>query len=78
MIHSAFPWRVSPLDRRVVEDAEGQVVCDVRSWRDTDDALILAAAPELLAALKQMLSEHDEPRASSNSARAAIDKAEGR
>jgi hypothetical protein len=44
------PWRVSDLDRRAVVAADELVVADIVNWRNTDDARLIAAAPELLEA----------------------------
>jgi hypothetical protein len=58
MSHTPGPWMVHAEDRRAVVDSGGVcVVADVRSYRDTDDARLIAAAPDLLAALKAVLAE---------------------
>ena len=62
MSHTPGPWKTADLDRRVVVGADGDsVVADVRSWRDTDDARLIAAAPEMLKALKLVLHLWDRP-----------------
>jgi hypothetical protein len=82
------PWRVAELDRRCVVGPDGDtVIADVRSWHDTDDACLIAAAPELLSALKRLKSDalailrHQSVRAFDETlteADAAIAKAEGK
>ena len=57
--HTPGPWQVAKLDSRVVETAsgpaQGLVVADIRSplsEHGREDAALIAAAPDLLAALK--------------------------
>lgn len=96
MSHTPGPWAVHPLDRRCVIDTramdstEGMVIADVRSWHDTGDAQLIAAAPDLLDALQeymaqfgQALEAHRIPfgeaqQKADSLARAAIAKAEGK
>ena len=53
MSHTPGPWNVYALDWRSVE-AMGRVVADVRT--SDDDARLIAAAPDLLAALEQVVA----------------------
>ena len=50
--HTPGPWTPHSLDWRAVEDANGEVVADVRS--SPDDARLISAAPDLLAALEAL------------------------
>jgi hypothetical protein len=51
--HTPGPWMVHPLDRRAVVGRDGDsAIADVHTWRDMDDALLIAAAPDLLEALR--------------------------
>jgi hypothetical protein len=80
MSHTPGPWKVSDLDQRAVEGFDGFVVADVRNWPKTDDARLIAAAPELLEALKAMLNAPDEQADidAIHAAERAIAKAEGK
>jgi len=54
------PWAVSSTDWRIIEDSHGRVVADVRvppQDGGADVAILLAAAPDLYAALKQVTDE---------------------
>jgi hypothetical protein len=52
------PWSVHRLDRRAVVGADGDsAIADVHTWRDTDDASLIAAAPGLLEALRRARAE---------------------
>ena len=87
MNHTPGPWTVYQLDWRSVVDVYGNVIADVRT-RD-DDARLIAAAPDLLAALEQIALNFgiSHPRGSRSGgvfpeesiaiARAAIAKATG-
>jgi len=72
----AEKWWVSLLNRRRVIAEDGRTVASVKR---TDDVHVIAAAPELLKALKEMLElhalHHKEPVHAK--ARAAVGKAKG-
>lgn len=83
------PWHVCETDWRIVEGSDGLVVADVRAplfGTGREDARLIAAAPDLFAALTQLLEiyfpDGTNPLPSSRSswkqAKAAIAKAEGR
>lgn len=56
------PWSIHHLDFRCIVDADGNVVADVRSWRDgPDNARLLAAANDLYEALEMMQGIFDMP-----------------
>jgi len=95
--HTPGPWRIELRggDKYLygAEPEQSALMCDMSyyPWTpDTDaDWHLIAAAPDLLAALKAMLSEYgdvgdesilaeDEPQHPVIMARAAVDKAEGR
>lgn len=88
MSHTPGPWDVSAVDRRTVVCGNGDAIADVHKWRDTDDARLIAAAPDLLAALKLAIPDlynYDSdrnyeglPNAAIEAAEAAIAKAEGK
>ncbi len=84
--HTPGPWSVSECGTTVWAEAPLRRIADVRHVRDADAALI-AAAPELLAVLKQageVIHNHIDVREPvcvpgiSRLIRAAIAKAEGR
>lgn len=96
--HSPGPWTVSPTDDTVVIDADTREVAaidgdynDPDTWPQMEaNALLIAAAPDILEALRLMLALHeasetrfpspaDTPAARAYAACvAAIAKAEGR
>jgi hypothetical protein len=51
--HTPGPWEVCDLDFRAIEGPDGRIVADLRSFNPSDAALV-AAAPEMLAALKRV------------------------
>jgi hypothetical protein len=55
MSHTPGPWKLGELDRRCVVGPDELVVADVRGWRDSNDAELIAAAPELLEVAKLAL-----------------------
>lgn len=78
-----LPWTVSPLDSRIIVDAEGLVVADLRvplSEGCHKIALKMAAAPDLLEALKEAVRDFGIMRMGARMEKwdAAIAKAEGR
>lgn len=89
--HTRGPWKVTDIgfDGFEVEDGAGRVVAQaaminpVRRREDNDErranARLIAAAPDLLAALREVL-EHSDCRsvAALRAARAAIARAEGK
>ena len=61
-----------------VEDEDGKRICTVRNCeKDIDRANLIAAAPELLAALEGVLRVADRQTDEFDAARAAIAKARG-
>ena len=85
--HTPGPWRVCPTDFRAVEGPDYLIVADIRSY-NKDDSNLIAAAPDLLAALEAAIKAnvHSLPpncRAIGDEApwviqsRAAIKKAKG-
>lgn len=80
MSHTKGPWMVHPLDRRAVVGPDGDsAIADVHTWRDTDDARLIAAAPELLTLVMTANSglKGTHTSAWQDAARAAIAKATG-
>ena len=86
MSHTPGPWKTYNLDWRVVVDPWDDVVADVRGHEH--DAHLIAAAPDLLAALEYVVMTADVPHVLSGrsptvayeslvDARAAIAKAKG-
>ena len=77
------PWFVRPTDDRIVEEGKGQRI----AYCPTVNSRLIAAAPELLAALESLLIAHAsdlDPQLKDgtyeyavNQARAAIAKARG-
>lgn len=85
MSHTPGPWRIIPEDNWI-EDANGRRICTPHSSSSNisveernANAHLIAAAPELLAALKQVLAHHGyiEGGPDFPGAWAAIRKAEG-
>lgn len=88
--HTPGPWRVGPVDDTIVTDAAGKEVAAIDGDYNSPDewprmeanARLIAAAPELLGALKVILEVHEAVGAgmsySGHMARAAIAKAEAR
>ena len=83
--HSPSPWRVDANSNRVfVRDVDGELIAIIHRsaikpvWRADDNARLIVAAPELLAALKRLAAhvEHgnDDYDAIGEAAR-AIEKA---
>lgn len=74
-------WQAKGSERTVavwVEDEDGKRVCTVRNCEnDFDRARLIAAAPELLAALEGVLRVADRQTDEFHAARAAIAKANG-
>jgi hypothetical protein len=52
--HTPGPWRVEKEGSNVIRDAEGGTVAHAYGIRNDMDARLIAAAPELLGALKEM------------------------
>lgn len=94
MAHTPGPWTVKASDLpgsflqivspsyRNETDAE-HVVCELRMWcrpSPEDNASLIAAAPELLAALKMcdMATDDDDNSLLARTVRAAISKATGK
>lgn len=79
--HTPAPW-LSTNHGLTIKTGRGDIVCHVRSGENIDaDARLIAAAPELLAALKGFMNNtsvvHGLPH-TARAAAAAIAKAEGR
>lgn len=77
--HTPGPWIAegSEMNATVwVRGPDGKRVCSVkRCETDFDNARLIAAAPDLLAALKALLAESNNMTAAGDMARAAIAKA---
>ncbi len=63
--HSIAPWKTAiAFDRayiRNIKDAQGEIIAQIPDWEDgltetTANARLMAAAPDLLAALRDLLS----------------------
>lgn len=67
--HAKAPWRVGPVDDTVVIDADGNEVASIDGDYNEPDlwpvmeanARLIAAAPDLMSALCEMLEMTDEP-----------------
>ena len=74
--HTPGPWRIKgEMTRRTLKGANGKSIVVVERWTKEEDACLIAAAPDLLAALKLV-----EPYVSLDhlgQVQAAIAKAEG-
>lgn len=93
--HTPGPWRVGPVDDTVVTDADGKEVAAIDGDYNSPDewprmeanARLIAAAPELLGALRFILAFYEPGQTyldtnawkqAEASARRAVAKAEGR
>lgn len=83
--NSASPWKAECFKGEwSVYDANGEIICSIADWDenlDRYDALLIAAAPDLLEALKELLIRAEDGIGmlyAFELAHAAIDKAEGR
>lgn len=85
MPHTPGPWRTGPINYADVYGPDGQIValCPKPSDTAEDDARLITAAPDLLAALRRVISweEHTNwlepiPVDIADDIRAAIAKAE--
>lgn len=80
MAHTHGPWKHAPLSNEVI-GPRGEGVCSPCDGYDEDqwnvDAPLIAAAPELLTALKRLLRYDFGDSIGAVEARAAIAKAEG-
>ena len=48
-------WRTAELDRRILEDKDGRVIADLRSWHEyPDDGKLLAASREMYDFLESL------------------------
>lgn len=67
--HTPGPWRVGPIDDTRVEDAHGNEVAQIdgdynqpETWPLMEaNARLIAAAPELLLALNELLDAYSKP-----------------
>jgi len=85
--HTPGPWHTGGQDDRIIYAADGFAVADATVFHgrpETHNARLIAAAPELLDALKVLLSLHDSQvdtadawNVSMEEARTAISKATG-
>jgi hypothetical protein len=91
--HSITPWKTAiAFDRayiRNIKDAQGEIIAQIPDWEDglaetTANARLMAAAPDLLAALKGMIEyfvdcsiDDYSDTETMQAARAAIAKATG-
>ena len=78
--HTPGPWVIGKRDHDVVmvDTASGTAICDV--YGESDDrpanARLIAAAPDLLAALKGVIAVADRNTVEFDAARAALAKAQ--
>ncbi len=73
------PWRTGPINYADVYGADGELVALVpKGPNAVETARLIAAAPELLEALKEILSRNGFEQGEWAAARAAIAKAEGK
>jgi hypothetical protein len=83
--HTAAPWHQGGYE---VQDDKGALICNLSGWRGEQQTLanarLIAAAPDLLEALKAMLRSyeflkppHSPMSDAQKKAQAAITKAEG-
>jgi hypothetical protein len=85
MSHTPGPWEISDRPRKSFASGElmyhvdgPEILFDYEDWGYTkESASLIAAAPELLEALKAMLENGQDYTATRDKARAAIAKAEG-
>jgi hypothetical protein len=66
--HSIAPWKTAiAFDRdyiRNIKDAQGEIIAEIPDWDDgleetTANARLMAAAPDLLAALSEYVERHE-------------------
>jgi hypothetical protein len=77
--HTPGPWTWNGTFPIRIIDAEGFVVCDGIIPREEDNARLIAAAPDLLAALKYLLDNQGDYSSDGIAlCRKAIAKAEGK
>jgi hypothetical protein len=81
--HTQGPWRVDPTHPLCIESDRGNIALVNLARSSEADARLIAAAPQLLASLREMLGwyvegSHAVPRIYIERANAAIAKAEGR
>jgi hypothetical protein len=84
--HTPGPWKVEEIDKKLFVTASNEdfefCICRVFELGQTDNADLIAAAPELLQELKNMVEhwqfvEDSDTNELFDAARAAIAKAEG-
>lgn len=75
LTHTPGPW--AHTDYGSIKDANNATVAEVLPGGRTADARLIAAAPDLLAALEEVVSLSDRDHAAWDRARAAIAKAKG-
>lgn len=74
--HSPAPWTWT--DFGVLSDANGEAILDAENWNVApEDAIVLSAAPELLAWVLRITSEHSSalPREEVAAGRALVKRA---
>lgn len=77
MSHSPGPWRVEEMETRTAIKSGARTVAYVQIARDDyENANLIVAAPDLLAALKGVLRVADRKTVEFDAARVAIAKAE--
>jgi hypothetical protein len=74
--HTPGPWKIWEQYIARITDRH-EVICQWGSYSSEADARLIAAAPELLKALKVLVALYGEDSVSMGNARAAIAKAEG-
>lgn len=78
MAHTPGPWLVDEMETRTAIKSGKRTVAYVQMARDDyENANLIVAAPDMLAALKGVLRVADRKTAEFDAARAAIARAEG-
>lgn len=77
--HTPGPWRVGPYYRHEVVNDHGLICCGpIETEATRANARLIAAAPELLDALKECMYEIRDSSPTKKHALEVIDRAEGR
>lgn len=89
--HTPGPWTLAPRAKATIRSKDGRLICDVHWVNREANVRLIAAAPDLLAVLKDAerilsyfadgetsFSGSGTPKTARDAARAAIANAEGR
>ena len=61
MAHTPGPWHIKgELTRRAIKNAAGKTVVVIERWTTEEDARLISAAPDMLAALDEALDYFEE------------------